>query len=360
VNRHIDGGEDPRQIQPQFYLSVVQGMERIAGAEARRAGAHVTGTRPGKVFLRYQGDVGALLELRSALGLQAFIAEHHGCPADAGASAWLHDRAREIAFEPALAAHASLREAPGQPSFRVTAARSGEHAFTSVDAAAWAGAGVQALTEWSVDLEHWHYHIEVEIAGDRALFGLRLGESWAERRRKPAHHPASLNPTVAYAMIQMCGTQSDDVFLDPACGGGTLLEERAALAPAEAIIGGDIWPPALEYARRNLRASGTEALLVRWDARELPLCSESVARAGSNLPFGHRVGHGPIVRSLYRRLVPEVVRVLVVGGRAALLTSRRRWLRLVIGDNPKCHCERTLRIVLGGKEAFIFVVRRVG
>jgi 23S rRNA G2445 N2-methylase RlmL len=159
-------------------------------------------------------------------------------------------------------------------------------------------------------------------------------------------------------MVQMCGAEPNDVFLDPACGGGTLLMERDALGPAGALIGGDIWPPALEYARRNLYDSETEVLLARWDARELPLCSESVSRAASNLPFGHRIGHGPIVRGFYRRLMPELGRVLAVGGRAALLTSRRKWLHLVIGDTPGCHIERMVRIILGGKEAFIFLVRR--
>jgi 23S rRNA G2445 N2-methylase RlmL len=159
-------------------------------------------------------------------------------------------------------------------------------------------------------------------------------------------------------MIQMCGTDPQDVFLDPACGGGTLLAERAALAPARAIIGGDIWPQALECSRRNLDADATPALLVRWDARELPLCSGTVDRAASNLPFGHRIGRGRSVRPFYRRLMPEMLRVLRVGGLAALLTSRRRWMRLVIDDNPNCRRERMLRIVLGGKETFIFVVRR--
>ena len=78
----------------------------------------------------------------------------------------------------------------------------------------------------------------------------------------------------------------------------------------------------------------------------------------SNLPFGHRVGHGPVVRSFYRRLLPELARVLRPGGRAALLTSRRRWLGRFLPDNPKLHPDRRLRLILGGKEAYIFLLSR--
>jgi 23S rRNA G2445 N2-methylase RlmL len=358
VKRPGDGGDAELGAGPEFYLSVVPGLERIASSELQRAGAEVTGTRPGKVFFRYPGDPAAVLGLRSVMNVHAFIAEHHGCPSDAAASEWLTDRARQLDLAPAITASAHLREPPEKPSFRISATRTGEHDFSSLDVATWTGAAVEVSTGWRVDLERHDYDIEVELVGDRVLFGLRLGERWMQRRRKQAYHPASLNPTVAYAMIQMCGTDPQDVFLDPACGGGTLLAERAALAPARAIIGGDIWPQALECSRRNLDADATPALLVRWDARELPLCSGTVDRAASNLPFGHRIGRGRSVRPFYRRLMPEMLRVLRVGGLAALLTSRRRWMRLVIDDNPNCRRERMLRIVLGGKETFIFVVRR--
>ena len=344
--------------QPDFYLTVVRGLEQIASAEVRRLGASALGTRPAKVFLRFAQPPAALLDLRCSMHTYAFIAERSGCPPDASAQAWLEAAARELHLSPALAHHAALRGTISDPSFRISAARSGEHDYTSPEIAAWVGAGVQAQTGWRVDLEDYDYDLEVELVGDRALFGLLLGPRWQERRGKVAYHPASLNPTVPYAMIQLLGLEPDDTFLDPACGGGTLLTERAALGPTAMLLGGDIWPRALEYARLNLDAAGTPAHLLRWDAGRLPLRDESVTRVASNLPFGHRVSHGPAVRRFYRRLLPELARVLQPKGRAALLTSRHRWFREAAAGVLELHPERRLRIVLGGKQAFIFILSR--
>jgi 23S rRNA G2445 N2-methylase RlmL len=292
------------------------------------------------------------------MDLYAFIDEQEGCPASSAASSWLRECSRRLDLHPALEVHASLGERSESPSFRVTASRSGDHEYRSPDIAAWTGAGIQTATGWRVDLTSHDYDIQVDLVGGRVLFGLRLGGSWVDRRRKPVYHPASLNPTVAFAMLRMCGAHPDDVFLDPACGGGTLLAERAAVAPARALLGGDIWPRALDYARRNLAAAEAPAMLVRWDAGKLPLRTGSVDQVASNLPFGHRVGRGPTVRDFYRRLIPELTRVLRSGARAALLTSRRRWLNLAIRDSIGCRRERSLRIVLGGKEAFVYVLSR--
>lgn len=350
--------------RPDFYVTVVAGIEEVAASELSLFGADALSTRPGKAFFSFKQDPAPLLDLRSAMYLYAFIAEHTGCPPDRSAQPWFEDVARGLDLRPALAHHAALHGHTESPSFRITAARSGHHEYTSPEIGAWVGSGVRAQTSWPVDLEGHDYDIEAELVGDRALFGLRLSARWKDRRRKPVYHPASLNPTVAYAMISLLGSDPADVFLDPACGGGTLLVERAALAPSRLILGGDIWPTALDYATQTLAAAGVRAacgraVLARWDARNLPLAPASIDRVASNLPFGHRVGHGPVVRNFYRRLLPELARVLRPGGRAGLLTSRRRWLGRSLFDNPELRLDRRMRIILGGKEAYIFLVSRV-
>jgi len=344
--------------RPDFYLNVVRGIEEVAASELFRLGARVVATRPSKVFFDYPGDPRPLLSLRSAMQVYAFIGEHLGCPPDSAAQSWLQHIARGLDLRPALNWHAALHAPVQQPSFRITAARSGRHEYTSPEIAAWVGSAIQAETSWTVDLERCHYDIEVELVDARALFGLRLGERWKDRRKKPVYHPTSLNPTVAYAMISLLGCGPTEVFLDPACGGGTLLTERAAFGPARLLLGGDIWARALGYAAQTLAAANVQASLLRWDAGHLAIRPASVDRVAANLPFGYRTGRGPTVRSFYRRLLPELVRVLRPGGRAALLTSRRRWLSLAISDSPQLQRDRSLRILLGGKEAFIFLLSR--
>lgn len=352
-------GRPPDEERPSFYLNVVHGLEDIAAAELARLGAQVLSTRPGKAFFNYRGDPRCLLHLRSAMRVYAFIAEHRACPSDPSAQPWFEQAARGLDLRPALTAHAAVHGATDSPSFRITAARSGRHDYTSPEVAAWVGSGVQSQTSWRVDLDHHDYDIEVELVDDRALFGLRLGAGWRERRTKPVYHPASLNPTVAYAMIELIGCGPADVFLDPVCGGATILVERAALGPACLILGGDIWPRALDYSVETLAAAKVHAALVRWDAGRLPLLADSVDRAVANLPFGHRVGRGPTVRTFYHRLLPELARVLRLGGRAALLTSRQRWLTRAIIANTQLRQDHRRRIILGGKETFIFLLSRM-
>jgi tRNA (guanine6-N2)-methyltransferase len=341
--------------QPDFYLTVVRGLEDFAADEVARLGGRVIAARPGKVLFCFDGETSKLLGLRSAMNIFAFVAEHKGFPRERSARVCFERAGRELRLDPALSRHAGLSAAPDSPSFRITATRCGEHAYISQEIAAWVGTGVQAQTGWGVDLESYDYEIEVELVEDRALFGLHLGPAWRERRAKAVYHPASLNPTVAYAMIRLVGLRDEDVFLDPACGGGTLLAERAALGPARLIVGGDIWPRALEYAQRNLDAAGVRAHLIRWDAGRLSLRDSSVDCTVCNLPFGHRVGRGAVVRSFYHRLLPELARVLRPGGRAALLSSRHRWLGQALADSRGLRQQRRLRIVLGGKQAFIVV-----
>ena len=361
MTAHSPADRSPPSLhtRPDFYVTVVAGIEEVAASELSLLGAGALSTRPGKAFFSFKQDSGPLLDLRSVMYLYAFIAEHTGCPPDRSAQLWFEDAARTLDLSPALAHHAALHGPTENPSFRITAARSGHHQYTSPEIAAWVGSGVQAQTSWPVDLEGYDYDIEAELVGDRALFGLRLSARWKDRRPKPVYHPASLNPTVAYAMVSLLGLDPADVFLDPACGGGTLLLERAALAPSRLILGGDIWPTSLDYATQTLAAAGVRASLARWDARHLPLAPASIDRVASNLPFGHRISHGPIVRNFYRRLLPELARVLRPGGRAALLTSRRRWLGRALADDPDLRPDRRMRIILGGKEAYIFLLSRL-
>jgi len=354
----VGGTVSQQDASPEYYLSVVRGLEEIAADEVRARGALYTSTRPGKVFFRWTRSPDELVSLRAAMNVYAFVAEREGCPPEAAAEIWLRDFAAQMDLGPALVRHAALHGRPTDPSFRITAVRSGEHEYTSQHVAAWAGDGVRVQTGWRVDLEHYDYEIEVELVRDRVLCGLHVGPSWRERHKRVAFHPASLNPTVAYAMILLVGVSDDDVFLDPACGGGTLLTERAAAGPARLILGGDIWERAIRISLQNLAADEGPAVLVRWDAGRLPLAEASVDRVASNLPFGHRIGHGAVVRSFYRRLLPELSRVLRPGGRAALLTSRERWLGRAIKDNPLLEKEQALRIILGGKEAAIFLLVR--
>jgi len=81
---------------------------------------------------------------------------------------------------------------------------------------------------------------------------LRLSdERLRHRDYKVAHMPGSLRPSVAAALGWLSEPAPDDIVLDPMCGAGTVLIERAYLGRYQQLIGGDSNPAMLEAAPRE-------------------------------------------------------------------------------------------------------------
>ena len=83
----------------------------------------------------------------------------------------------------------------------------------------------------SVDKEYPDVQFHLHIYKDEAqLFMDSSGESLHKRGYKVRNHPAPLNEVVAAAMIMKSGWRGDCDFIDPMCGGATLLVEAAMQA----------------------------------------------------------------------------------------------------------------------------------
>src|SRR5262249_9184173 len=152
---------------------------------------------------------------------------------------------------------------------------------------------------------------------------------------KQEHLPASLRPTLAAAMIRLAELKPGKTILDPMCGAGTILAEGLAVARGAGMrslrfLGGDLDPTAVRAAAVNLRRLGN-ALLARWDARQLPLPGAFVDCLVSNPPFGKQLGRPAEIGPLYRRMMAEYDRVVRPGGRAVLLVGDQELLRGAAG-----------------------------
>jgi 23S rRNA G2445 N2-methylase RlmL/HEAT repeat protein len=135
----------------------------------------------------------------------------------------------------------------------------------------------------------------------------------------------SLDWRVARAMVICSNPRTDDVFVDPTCGSGTLLLDRAVIGPYEELIGGDRDPEAIETAQENLQ--GVKNIrLYEWDATSMTIEDNSVTVVAANLPFGRRVGSHEANVNLYPSLLKEIMRVLRVDGRVVLLTQEVKLL----------------------------------
>jgi len=203
------------------------------------------------------------------------------------------------------------------------------------------------------DVEFW-----VWLSGSEALVGLRLSDARMRHRGyKREHLPASLRPTVAAAMGWLARPTEEDIVLDPLCGAGTVLIERALLGPLAEALGGDMRKEAVTMARRNALAAGVRAVWRVWDARELPLDTATVTRIITNLPFGKQIGTKETNADLYKALAGEFGRVLAADGLLVTLTSADRLWQQILRESGWRVVKKVVLVVLG-QPASIFVAER--
>jgi precorrin-6B methylase 2 len=186
----------------------------------------------------------------------------------------------------------------------------------------------------------------------------------AARGWRRCNLPGALNATVAAVMADLTRPGSDDVFLNLACGSGTLLVERALTGPVGRLVGCDIDVGALACAAENVVAAGRAGVeLHPWDATALPLPDASVDAVTVDLPFGQLVGSHRTNEELYPRLLAEAGRVARPGARLAAITQQLRLFeRSAHEQRDTWAFERTIRLTIPTNAAPIspgvFVLRR--
>ena len=348
-----------------YYAQTLPGLEPIAWLEIRsrlRRASHrgqaFAEEKNGIVFFEHQDDPSRTLELRTvddvfvqALRLDDLTRDYGDLRRIAG------ELQRSDGIEAALRAWSEVAGQP-TPTARVVVRKTGEHAYRRLDVGQSAERALAARlgrrVRWVEDgaaLEIW-----VNVLGSLLLVGLRLSDKRMRHREyKSEHVPASLRPSAAAALVWLTDPQPDDVFVDPTCGAGTLLAERAAFGPARCIVGGDISPIALHAARRNTRAA-----LLRWDAGRLPLRSGSVDAIACNPPFGKKIGTREGAHALHPRLLREAARLLRPGGRAVFVTSEYDAMRDALRAVPDLTLDRGYSVALLGEWGRVYLVRRGG
>jgi tRNA (guanine6-N2)-methyltransferase len=243
-------------------------------------------------------------------------------------------------------------------SFRVVARTVGEHEFRRVDFQRAIEAGITERGDhgWRLsgddraEVEFW-----ATLIGAEVFLTIRLSnERMRQREYQVAHRAASLRPAVAAAMAWLSEPRDDDVVLDPMCGAGTILFERAHLGRYALLLGGDIDPTAVADARANAGARYKPIELRKWDAAALPLGASSVDAIVSNLPWGARVGSHRENPHLYPRLLAEFKRLLKESGRMVLLTAETRLMREMISRGV-IRPRKILNVTILGAPAAIYV-----
>jgi len=181
------------------------------------------------------------------------------------------------------------------------------------------------------------------------------------RNWRVCNYEGALNATVAYAMALLTNPTPTDIFLNPACGSGTLLIERLSSAPVKLAIGCDIQSDAIQCANKNVHASSYSRPIrvYPWDARFLPFPNHSIDALVSDLPFGHLVGSHAENKILYPRLLNEAARVAKQNARFVLITHEVRMMDALLKNSAKWMVDHVLPITLNGLHPRIYVLRNI-
>jgi 23S rRNA G2445 N2-methylase RlmL len=377
------------------YLAQTQpGFEAIAAQEIADAldGAVLRGTRAvadknGMALFEYAGDPQDLLELRTVEDIFAVVATLPDLPPNTNALRLLRDTAAAMPLEPALRAARQIkpgRGGHGRLRFRVVARQVGQAAYRRVDAQQAVERAIAARGDhhWRLAdegaLEFWLTLLpnrtsarpkgpargslrpaNQDHAGYEALLALRLSdEQMRHRDYKLEHLPASLRPSAAAALAWLTHPAPDDVFLDPMCGAGTILIERAHAGRYALLLGGDTRAQALEVARGNIGPRYKPIELRQWDARALPIDAASISAAAVNLPFGKQIGSTEENRTLYPEVLRELARVLRPGARLVALTGDRRALDDALRRARGLVRRALYPVVVLGQPAGVYLIER--
>ncbi len=171
---------------------------------------------------------------------------------------------------------------------------------------------------------------------------------------------ASIHPSTAAGVVRLAAPflKPGARVLDPCCGSGTMLIERALYSPCRELTGIDIFRQAVEIARKNVKAAGLAAEFIAKD------CLKYEARGRydeviGNLPFGNRVGTHAGNEKLYRALLDKITEWLKEGGIAVLYTQELKLLSdEIMKRRQALRLLRHVRTEAGGLEPGIFILQR--
>lgn len=250
-------------------------------------------------------------------------------------------------------------------TFACRSDRRGNHPFTSLDIERVAGqAVVDTVKHIRVNLGDPDLVVRVDLDGDALYVALdAVGyEALHNRGYRVCNHPASLNATLASALIRAGRWKLGERLLDPFAGGGTIpieavlgarrvpwckfrkfLFERNNIVGREVVeellmeerdeeigaVGIEKYDKHVECARRNAESAGVGDAVTfkRGDARMFDVEADVII---TNPPYGQRIANPRVVHRTYYEFAERSAEMGVQ--RIATVTSKWKWMEDALKD----------------------------
>jgi Predicted N6-adenine-specific DNA methylase len=169
---------------------------------------------------------------------------------------------------------------------------------------------------------------------------------------------ASINPVTAAIVMKTIAKwlKPNAKVIDPFCGVGTMLIERAKLKDFQTLTGVDIFNTGITYATINSDLANVNIELISEDILEFyseDLFDEMI----SNMPFESKAGASGFNTKLYSEFVDKIPSLIRPGGMAFLYTVEKNLLKQSLIGNKHLQIIDTIKIESGGLIPHVFVIK---
>ncbi|MCA9390396.1 methyltransferase domain-containing protein, partial [candidate division WWE3 bacterium] len=222
------------------------------------------------------------------------------------------------------------------------------------------GINIRYQQKWQRVDDHAEVELWIHLEKRSAHVGLRLSDkNMRHRMYKKDHLKASLRPTIAYCMAWLSEIDPDDVFLDPFCGAGTIIIERAQAGAYTQLYASDISDEAITNTQNNLNGRYQPVTVRLEDATKLSHQTSTIHKIVSNLPFGKQISTEEQLKDLYPKALKEMERILTNNGKIVLLIHDLNLLRNAVNSTNTLTCDTIYSdIKVLGESAHIAVITK--
>ena len=348
-------------MSPLYSVLVRRGFVKITRQEIQRrlqdkGRLEIVTQEPERILIRYSGDPRELLSLRSAEQVFLVVKDLPKMTRSRHSLTALEKSLGRIDFQPCfdICRRVGIRLRK-RVTFRVTSLMIGYRNFRRTDLRR----GVErALMTYGWRLTEEKPALEIRVEADEARVSVSIklfSSGTAPRGNKQTRFSTSLSPSVAYCLVQLSDPQPEDIFVDPLCGAGTILIERAHSGRYRCLLGGDISSEAVEAAQTNIGRKHQPRQLFHWDPRTLPFDRRSVDKIVCSLPSVEKGGDESEVAELYWEFLAECERALKPTGRMVLLTTQRFVLDSLLKAQPAFTTKQRFQIEMRARNPWVYV-----